>query len=199
LLAKHHLPGILLGNGPQKISYITDMLKQNVPGFSSIQYIKARRILAAALESRKGGGRNGDVIFYKYSWATWGAYVKGSPQAWTDHLAVHQMPRTQTPWANTAIIPKSPKAGELRRSELAGIDRVDMMDDGWWVLYLLCTVSKNERGFEVLCSPLVQLVRRLRLGWLISTASVYLQWLETYGTKPSKRWEQSRWSTPFNV
>jgi hypothetical protein len=80
MLAKHHLPEILLGNGSRKICYIMNMLTQNVPGFSRIQHAKARRIVNAALEGRKGGGINGDVIFYKTGWGRWDAYVKGSPE-----------------------------------------------------------------------------------------------------------------------
>ena len=56
MLAKHHLPGIMLGNGPRPIRYVMGELTQSVPGFSRIPPAKARRLVVAALESRDGGG-----------------------------------------------------------------------------------------------------------------------------------------------
>lgn len=78
MLAKYHLPGIMLGNGPRPIRHVMGELTQTVPGFSRIPPAKARRIVVAALESRDGGGLNGDVTFNKTGWGRWDAYVKGS-------------------------------------------------------------------------------------------------------------------------
>ncbi|KAK6402691.1 DNA-binding proteins Bright/BRCAA1/RBP1 and proteins containing BRIGHT domain [Elasticomyces elasticus] len=78
MLAKHHLPGIMLGNGPRPIRYVMGELTQTVPGFSRIPSAKARRLVVAALESRSGGGVDGNVMFSKTGWGRWDAHVKGS-------------------------------------------------------------------------------------------------------------------------
>lgn len=78
MLAKHYLPGIMLGNGPRPIRYVMWELTQSVPGFSRIPPAKARRLVVAALESRHGGGPDGNVAFCKTGWGRWDAHVKGS-------------------------------------------------------------------------------------------------------------------------
>ncbi|WPG98431.1 Hypothetical protein R9X50_00122100 [Acrodontium crateriforme] len=78
MLAKHHLPGIMLGNGPRPIRYVMGELTQSVPGFSRIPPAKARRLVVAALESRNGGGPDGSIAFCKTGWGRWDAHVKGS-------------------------------------------------------------------------------------------------------------------------
>ena len=83
LLAKHHLPGILLNHGPLAIRHVMGYLTTSVPGFSRITSAKARRLVVAALEGRAsgadGGGTNGDVIFEKVGWGRWDARIKGQP------------------------------------------------------------------------------------------------------------------------
>ncbi|KAF2455997.1 putative Sin3 binding protein-domain-containing protein [Lineolata rhizophorae] len=78
-LAKHHLPEILLSNGPVAIRHVLSYLTQSVPGFSRIPPAKARRIVVGALENRAGGGVNGDVVFEKVGWGRWDAHMKGQP------------------------------------------------------------------------------------------------------------------------
>ncbi|EME87387.1 uncharacterized protein MYCFIDRAFT_148064 [Pseudocercospora fijiensis CIRAD86] len=78
MLAKHHLPGIMLGNGPRPIRHVIGELTQTVPGFSRIPPAKARRIVVAALESREGGGVDGSIAFSKTGWGRWDAHIKGS-------------------------------------------------------------------------------------------------------------------------
>jgi hypothetical protein len=77
LLAKHHLPEILLAHGPLAIRHITGYLTTSVPGFASIPPAKARRLVVGALEGRgsggEGGGVNGDVKFEKVGWGRWDA------------------------------------------------------------------------------------------------------------------------------
>lgn len=87
LLAKYHLPGILLQHGPLAIRHLTTHLISNIPGFSSIPPAKQRRLVVGALEGRGGvsgsegeaGGVNGDVIFEKVGWGRWDARTKGDP------------------------------------------------------------------------------------------------------------------------
>lgn len=83
LLAKHHLPDILLSHGPLAIRHIMGYLTTSVPGFSRITSAKARRLVVAALEGRgsgaDGAGVNGDVIFDKVGWGRWDARLKGQP------------------------------------------------------------------------------------------------------------------------
>lgn len=83
LLAKHHLPDILLTHGPLAIRHVMGYLTTSVPGFSRIPPAKARRLVVGALEGRssggEGGGVNGDVEFEKVGWGRWDAKLKGHP------------------------------------------------------------------------------------------------------------------------
>lgn len=81
LLAKHHLPNILLEHGPLAIRHIMGFLTTSVPGFSGIPPAKARRLVVAALEGRAGNGEQGnfeiDVLFEKVGWGRWDARRRG--------------------------------------------------------------------------------------------------------------------------
>ena len=80
LLAKHHLPEILLAHGPLAIRHITGYLTTSVPGFSGIPTTKARRLVVGALEGRGVGdeeGMYGEVKFEKVGWGRWTAKVDG--------------------------------------------------------------------------------------------------------------------------
>lgn len=83
MLAKHHLPDILLSHGPLAIRHIMGYLTTSVPGFSRITSAKARRLVVAALEGKGAGlemtGRDGDVIFEKVGWGRWDARIRGQP------------------------------------------------------------------------------------------------------------------------
>ncbi|KAH8595543.1 putative Sin3 binding protein-domain-containing protein [Bisporella sp. PMI_857] len=83
LLAKHHLPEILLAHGPLAIRHIMGYLTTSVPGFSGIPPTKARRLVVGALEGRGNGeymgGVKGDVKFEKVGWGRWDARLKGHP------------------------------------------------------------------------------------------------------------------------
>ncbi|KIH92198.1 hypothetical protein SPBR_02912 [Sporothrix brasiliensis 5110] len=92
MLAKFHLPEILLNHGPLAIRYIIGHLTASVPGFSFIPPAKSRRLVVAALEGRGNGadggmgGLEGDVEFQKVSWGVWGARRVGGGArqlAWT--------------------------------------------------------------------------------------------------------------------
>ncbi|KAK5990000.1 hypothetical protein PT974_08263 [Cladobotryum mycophilum] len=79
MLAKYHLPEILLNHGPLAIRHIMGYLTTSVPGFSGIPPTKARRVVVGALEGRggEGGGLDGDVVFEKVGWGRWDARRKG--------------------------------------------------------------------------------------------------------------------------
>lgn len=79
LLAKHHLPDILLAHGPLAIRHITGYLTTSVPGFSGIPPAKARRLVVGALEGRggEGAGLHGEVEFEKVGWGRWNARRRG--------------------------------------------------------------------------------------------------------------------------
>ncbi|KAF6815792.1 hypothetical protein CPLU01_14042 [Colletotrichum plurivorum] len=81
LLAKHHLPEILLNHGPLAIRHIMGYLTTSVPGFAGIPPTKARRLVVGALEGRgsEGGGVDGDVEFEKVGWGRWDARRRGQP------------------------------------------------------------------------------------------------------------------------
>lgn len=90
LLAKHHLPNVLLLNGPLAIRHIMGYLTTSVPGFSRIAGAKARRLVVAALEGRgsggEGGGLVGDVEFEKVGWGRWDARKRGQPSRESQRL-----------------------------------------------------------------------------------------------------------------
>lgn len=79
MLAKYHLPEILLNHGPLAIRHIMGYLTTSVPGFSGIPPTKARRLVVGALEGRggEGGGAEGDVEFDKVGWGRWDAKRRG--------------------------------------------------------------------------------------------------------------------------
>ncbi|KAL1873449.1 hypothetical protein VTK73DRAFT_947 [Phialemonium thermophilum] len=81
MLAKFHLPGILLSHGPLAIRHIMGYLTTSVPGFAGIPPAKARRLVVSALESRgggaEGGGLDDDVEFEKVGWGRWDAKRRG--------------------------------------------------------------------------------------------------------------------------
>lgn len=83
MLAKYHLPDILLNHGPLAIRHIMGYLTSSVPGFAGIPPAKARRVVVGALEGRgsggEGGGLDGDVEFEKVGWGRWDARRRGHP------------------------------------------------------------------------------------------------------------------------
>ncbi|KAL2164590.1 hypothetical protein VTH06DRAFT_3807 [Thermothelomyces fergusii] len=83
MLAKFHLPEILLNHGPLPIRHIMGYLTTSVPGFAGIAPAKARRLVVAALEGKgsgnDGGGPDGDVEFLKVGWGRWDAKRRGQP------------------------------------------------------------------------------------------------------------------------
>lgn len=97
LLAKHHLPAILLDNGPLAIRHVMGYLTTSVPGFSGIPPAKARRLVVGALEGRGGGGEpggiDGDVRFEKVGWGRWDARRRGQPSRDARPMRQHQNPR----------------------------------------------------------------------------------------------------------
>lgn len=79
MLAKNHLPEILLNHGPLAIRHIMGYLTASVPGFSTIPPTKARRLIVGALEGRGGerGGVDGEVEYEKVGWGRWNARRRG--------------------------------------------------------------------------------------------------------------------------
>lgn len=78
MLAKHHLPEIIVGHGAMPIREMMAHLTQSVPGFSGLPPAKARRLVVAALEHRAGGGLHGEVKFEKVGWGRWSVAGSGS-------------------------------------------------------------------------------------------------------------------------
>ncbi|KAI1313658.1 hypothetical protein F5Y03DRAFT_104566 [Xylaria venustula] len=82
LLAKFHLPEILLNHGPLAIRHIMGYLTTSVPGFAGIPPNKARRLVVSALQrgqghGAEGGGVSGEVEFEKVGWGRWNAKRRG--------------------------------------------------------------------------------------------------------------------------
>lgn len=86
MLAKFHLPEILLNHGPLAIRHIMGYLTSSIPGFAEIPPTKARRLVVGALEGRgsggEGGGLDGDVQFEKVGWGIWQARKRGQPSGY---------------------------------------------------------------------------------------------------------------------
>lgn len=120
MLAKHHLPGILLENGPLHIRHIMDHLTTSVPGFAHIRLARARRLVVSALESRFGGVEQGSedshvVIFEKVGWGQWDASRRrrSSRDAQPIQLrqgsqAAHRSPMNHPSGSNTAGATRQP-------------------------------------------------------------------------------------------
>ncbi|KAK5664059.1 hypothetical protein OQA88_273 [Cercophora sp. LCS_1] len=83
MLAKFHLPDVVLNHGPMSIRHMLGCLTVAVPGFAAIPPAKARRLVVAALEGKGNGsgrgGVDGDVEFIKVGWGTWDARRKNQP------------------------------------------------------------------------------------------------------------------------
>jgi hypothetical protein len=94
MLAKFHLPEILLNHGPLPIRHLMGYLTTSVPGFAGIAPAKARRLVVGALEGKgsgnEGGGLDGDVEFMKVGWGRWDAKRRGQPPR--ESLSRHASP-----------------------------------------------------------------------------------------------------------
>lgn len=82
MLAQHHLPEIMLHQGPLAIRHVMGCLTTSVPGFSRIPPAKARRLVVAALEGRgceqqHQQDKQNDVIYEKVGWGRWDARRAG--------------------------------------------------------------------------------------------------------------------------
>ena len=114
LLAKFHLPEILLGHGPLAIRHIMGYLTTSVPGFAGIPPNKARRLVVSALQCGQGhgaenGGVSGDVEFEKVGWGRWNAKRRGqaarpslsrsaSGESYSDSYPTHIPITRDMPW-----------------------------------------------------------------------------------------------------
>ena len=101
MLAKHHLPGILLEHGPLPIRHIMAHMTTSVPGFVRILPARARRLIVSALEGgRVGGGEqggvDGEVIFEKVGWGRWNAVRREQPPRDANSVPPHQNPQATT-------------------------------------------------------------------------------------------------------
>lgn len=109
MLAKHHLPEILLDHGPLAIRHITGYLTSSVPGFAAVPPAKARRLVVGALEGRgsggEGGGVDGDVVFEKVGWGRWDARRRGQPSR--DSVASQFIHEASSPYLSGIDIPVS--------------------------------------------------------------------------------------------
>lgn len=86
MLAQHHLPDIMLHQGPLAIRHVMGCLTTSVPGFARIPPAKARRLVVAALEGRgceqqqqQQQQKQGDVVYEKVGWGRWDARRAGEP------------------------------------------------------------------------------------------------------------------------
>ncbi|POS83165.1 hypothetical protein EPUL_006699 [Erysiphe pulchra] len=96
LLARYHLPGILIKHGPLAIRHIMSFLSSVVPGFSKISPAKSRRLVVSALERRVSEGITGDlengVTFEKVGWGRWNARLNGRSRSESNMIACPNSP-----------------------------------------------------------------------------------------------------------
>lgn len=148
MLAKNHLPDVLLNNGPVAIRHVLINLAQSVPGFSRIPQAKARRLVVAALESRTVGSsavKEGEVVYEKVGWGRWDAYLMGHPRP-ERNLAGHGIPVNslrQAAFSPPASVPDSyavsadglqiPRLGDRANFALHGHSgrREDLYSGSW--------------------------------------------------------------------
>ena len=161
LLAKHHLPEILLNHGPLAIRHIMGFLTTAVPGFSGIPPAKARRLVVGALEGRgsggEGGGIKGDVKFEKVGWGRWDARLKGHPAR--NSRGNQQSPPPSVPSSYSAGIPIANNRWATDRARLnapssswAGDSAVFSHDDDMDVTMLENEADKMSLDGDESCS-----------------------------------------------
>ena len=162
LLAKHHLPEILLNHGPLAIRYIMGYLTTSVPGFSGIPPAKARRVVVAALEGRgnggDGGGIKGNVKFEKVGWGRWDARLKGHLAR--DSRGPQQSPPPSVPNSYSMGMPiTNPNGFSFDRTRLnapdsswAGDSAVFSHDDDMDVMMLENEADKMSLDGDASCS-----------------------------------------------
>ncbi|CAK7230242.1 DNA-binding proteins Bright/BRCAA1/RBP1 and proteins containing BRIGHT domain [Sporothrix curviconia] len=143
MLAKFHLPEILLNHGPLAIRYIIGHLTASVPGFSFIPPAKSRRLVVAALEGRGNGGEGGmgglegDVEFQKVSWGVWGAKRVGGGG---DRQLPSPPPATQSSSLGIPITNGGGGGGGL------GAERLRQHAEGSGALYRDVDLKNNNRN-----------------------------------------------------
>jgi len=127
LLARHHLPEILLNHGPLAIRHVMGYLTTSVPGFAGIPPAKARRLVVGALEGRgsggEGGGPDGDVEFEKVGWGRWDARRRGQPPR------DRSVQRLSPPYANGIAIGSGHNRPRLHASGSSGGDSATFSHD----------------------------------------------------------------------
>ncbi|CAE7013518.1 hypothetical protein P3342_003791 [Pyrenophora teres f. teres] len=114
MLAKHHLPDIIVGHGAMPIREMMAHLTHAVPGFSRLPPAKARRLVVAALEHRAGGGLHGEVKFEKVGWGRW-SVAGSSSQARGMPIGGKRSGNGRTPPASVDSIGGSPHISKLRQ------------------------------------------------------------------------------------
>jgi hypothetical protein len=161
LLAKHHLPEILLNHGPLAIRHIMGFLTTAVPGFSGIPPAKARRLVVGALEGRgsggEGGGVKGDVKFEKVGWGRWDARLKGYPAR--NSRGSQQSPPPSVPSSYSTGIPIANNGWATDRARLnapgsswAGDSAVFSHDDDMDIMMLENEADKMSLDGDESCS-----------------------------------------------
>ena len=135
MLAKFHLPEILLNHGPLAIRHIMGYLTTSVPGFAAIPPAKARRLVVSALEGRgaggDGGGIDGDVEFEKVGWGRWDARRRGQPPR--DPAAARQLSPTSAPYHGGIPITKGMAAWDTARPRQTASG--SSPEDGDWAAF----------------------------------------------------------------
>ncbi|KAK3379383.1 putative Sin3 binding protein-domain-containing protein [Lasiosphaeria ovina] len=125
MLAKFHLPEILLNHGPLPIRHLMGYLTTSVPGFAGIPPAKARRLVVGALEGRgsggEGGGLDGDVEFEKVGWGRWDAKRRGQTRALAAAAAARRASPTSSPYPTSIPISTKGAGWGADRSRLTAL------------------------------------------------------------------------------
>ncbi|EFQ98051.1 hypothetical protein MGYG_01089 [Nannizzia gypsea CBS 118893] len=145
MLARHHLPDILLAHGPLAIRHIMGYLTTSVPGFAMIPPAKARRLVVAGLEGKASLSANadsmddGEVEFEKVGMGSLGrlpswASRSGKGTIITLPLSVPATSTTTTFLCLTTTPlqtrPSSPIQTSTRPRDIDEPDKMSLDDDG---------------------------------------------------------------------
>ncbi|KHJ32118.1 putative protein stb3 [Erysiphe necator] len=121
LLARYHLPGILIKHGPLAIRHIMSFLTSAVPGFSRIPPAKSRRLVVSALERQVSEYVKGEfecgVIFEKVGWGRWNARLSGRSGSENNMITYPNSPSCKS---DSQIAQKSQWSYEQTRSKVTG-------------------------------------------------------------------------------
>ncbi|KAM5450958.1 DNA-binding proteins Bright/BRCAA1/RBP1 and proteins containing BRIGHT domain [Microsporum audouinii] len=155
MLARHHLPDILLTHGPLAIRHIMGYLTTSVPGFAMIPPAKARRLVVAGLEGKAslsanaGSMDDGEVEFEKVGWGRWDAYRRGQQKdggAATAATRAGHVNRQLPHYYSSADSPIFSHSDFAQNHDIDEVDKMSLDDDNDGQERMYCSSSDAEEA-----------------------------------------------------